>query len=66
MAVTIKIPYNKYVDDIEILCTHKISPRSFYIHNKLGGKGWAIYKSGKDLFLTIDDDELATLIKLLL
>jgi hypothetical protein len=39
----------------ELWCMKHIGPRRFYIHNKIGGSGWTIFKQGPKAILRVED-----------
>jgi hypothetical protein len=58
----------KYNTVIEC-CERYISPRKYYLHNKVGGNGWEVSHSSNlsDGFrarLKVDDEQMATFIML--
>jgi hypothetical protein len=58
----------KYNTVIEC-CEQYISPRKYYLHNKVGGKGWEVsaclnFNDGFRAKLKVDDESMATFIML--
>lgn len=49
-------------------CEANVSPRTYWIHNKIGGAGWQFYKKSRheQWYLMFEDDETATVFKLTL
>ena len=43
----------------EAWCLKNIGPRMYYIHNKIGGRGWRIMMKDRQLYLCIEDDKKA-------
>ena len=41
----------------EAWCIRYVSPRSYYLHNRFGGKGWQIKKQGFGPVLYLDDEK---------
>ena len=46
---------------VEHWCSRIISPRSYYLHNKFGGRGWTMFRTGPAWTLRIDNDKQALL-----
>lgn len=46
------------------LCEQYVSPREYYMHNRIGGRGWEILRLKGKVFAHIEDQSLATFIKL--
>lgn len=43
------------IGQTEAWCMKYISPRHFYLHNKIGGPGWLIIKNGSRAILRVED-----------
>lgn len=50
----------------EIWCTKHVGPRLYYIHNKIGGKGWRIMRKDGAVMLCLEDDKKAIIAMLTL
>ena len=65
IELTLPGKYNTVIE----CCEKYISPRKYYLHNKVGGNGWEVSPSSdsSDGFrakLKVDDDQMATFIML--
>jgi hypothetical protein len=63
--IEIELP-GKYNTIIEC-CEQNISPRQYWLHNRVGGNGWEVAHSSVNGFrsiLKINDDSIATFIML--
>jgi hypothetical protein len=71
----IRIPLKRYYDIVDY-CHTNIAPRSYHLHNRIGGKGWSVYQTYKPInpdnwkrqhsvwCLDINDEHQATIIQL--
>ena len=54
----------KNIDSAVEACEQNISPRKYWIHTKIGGPGWEIKLFVRPYVLKIEDDKIATFLKL--
>lgn len=72
---TIEIPQHVRKEDIANYCSVNISPRSYYLHDSIGGVGWRLYTTKhikkpywqyqhSGWYLELDNEQYAILIRL--
>jgi hypothetical protein len=54
------------VGKTEAWCMKHIGPRLYYIHDRIGGKGWRIMRRQDEILLSLEDDKKATMAMLML
>lgn len=60
VARMITIPVNNF-RAVELWCTRIIGPRSYWLHNKVGGRGWELKLEQGRWNLRLEDDKQATM-----
>lgn len=51
-----EIPVAKILGFLE----REVGPRSYWLHNRIGGTGWSVDINNGRIQVTIDDDKMAT------
>lgn len=54
------------VGKAEAWCMKHLGPRLYYIHDRIGGEGWRIMKTGAGVLLCLENDRQATMAMLTL
>lgn len=55
---------NRLAHKLITLCEQYVGPRSYYLHNRVGGNGWEVKRGIGKIHVKIDNEALATFIKL--
>lgn len=59
-----EIEINKPMVNVAELLSKHLSPRKFWLHNRVGGAGWDVRRLGNRSIVRIDDPKLLTFILL--
>ena len=53
------------INDLVNILTNTVGPRTYYLHNSVGGSGWKIINpAGMVKTIVVDDDQLAVFLRL--
>ena len=55
---------SKQIKEVENFLSSTIGPRLYFLHRQRGGKNWCIKNSGNTLSVEVDDEHMATFIRL--
>lgn len=58
------IEENRRAHAIIALCEQYVGPREYYLHNRVGGSGWEVKRGVGKIHVKIQNEALATFIKL--
>jgi hypothetical protein len=47
--------WNVVPRDVMLYCEKYISPRKYYLHNKIGGTDWMLFNDGTDWYFSTND-----------